>query len=247
MSHRPDRTSLLLQVSDGQIKKFFDILAIYKNDKLFEYKFALTGFPKDKQVRFSEGGILHARKGIISKGKERAIFGGMVEIGFHFDGKTAYKDPKAPLYHQNYFVTQLPRIDRIHKPFHFLRITGFDFDYLLPRSGKSSKKVASIVTMPLSDNLRNSPLVVDLWFSHSSFYILPTDGDVEVHVVNDDQRTELNLTMHIYKADQNAQVSIMVIPNTFLSRSFSRYYYYLQKIKSFLNRAVLYVFTNKRN
>lgn len=229
---RKDRTKMLLINASGQKKEFVDIIAFHKvlDNSLFEYKFIFNGVPWS-QPSFIKNGLVGGKEGLIRKDTEKTPFEGNAEIGIHFDGNAMYKDAGKQ---KNFKATRLPQINKIIKPIHFLRITGICFDMLIPHEHTSSKKVGSVITMQLPQSLENPRLTIDFWFSSKQYEVKSFFSDAEHYTFVDDNEHELALTAHIYEADQNKTVCIIVPPNTLWAKIYSTYYYYKLKIKSLL-------------
>jgi len=220
---------ILLQNNlDSWKRKFIHVHSIYKDKKLFEYKFTIEGFPKIPSM-YVKGAVLDSINGIQKYGKSRKL-DGHVEVGYHADGNIAFKDVLNKN-KKNFWQRKKVAISKIKKPILFLRVSGFMLEKLEPISIKnlSSEDIKDVIEL---SNFDDSRMSCDFYFSRYypdkvSKLSVKDSSPFKNFQTFEFVDNEENIVLHVCFYKSNITKPIVMIPSTGIKAwVFSKYWYY---------------------
>ncbi len=218
-----------------RISRFLNVLTINKDDDFFEYKITLEGFPKGK-LRISNG-ILSSVDGIKKIKGVKRLLKGDIEISYHKDGTTNYKDRGETDKFANLKPKRkFPSIKKLKKHYLLLRMTGFRTSMLRKITKKDSKKDHEVIS--LDKNLSNNFICCDIYISgrpivKRDITTKLSDNQECFTFINKEETVALHL--HFYTVKTNKFCFIIGDPS-FLGGITRRYYYIKYKIIDFLKK-----------
>lgn len=225
------KKKILLQNNlNSQKRRFLHVHSIYKEKKLFEYKFTIEGFPK-KPSKYVKGAIFDSISGAQDYG-ESFNLNGHVEIGYHADGNIAFKDISSK---KNIWQRQKVAISKIKKPILFLRVSGFMLEKLEPISinNLSSEDIQDVVEL---SNFDDSRISCDFYFSRYypdkvSKLSVKESSPFKNFQTFEFVDNEENIVLHVCFYKSNVTKPIVMIPSTGIKAwVISKYWYYKKRL-----------------
>jgi hypothetical protein len=208
-----------------KVLKFLNIVTVKKTGEFIEYKVTLEGFPKTP-LRIGKG-VLNVFEGIKHLKKPGLLLKGDIEISYHKDGTTNYKDRgQIPSLANIKPKKHFPSINKLRKPKLLIRITGFRLSLLQKALQKDKGKENEIVH--LNPTLADKYLCCDIRISGKPYlrmdYKNSADNQETFSFVNEDKN--IGLQLHFYEVS-NTRLWI-VIPDPSIWGWMKQRYYYLK-------------------
>ncbi len=117
-------------------KKFLNIVALYKEGKLLEFKFTFEGLPKEGFWSLVKDTVVDSTAGVLKSGNTYKLEKG-IEIGYHADGNIMYKSGT------NFKPKKNLAFDKLtEKPNKFMTILGFTLSSLIPETNEKKENKA---------------------------------------------------------------------------------------------------------
>lgn len=207
------------------IKRLVNIQVIYKDNKFFEYKITFDGFSSASH-KFIKGGVIDSVKGILKQGKENRLRG-FLEIGYHRNGNTFYKDIGGL---GNFSKIVYPSIDDIKKPMLFLRIIGLNFKNILSIANLVPSDKPIILKNFSTDSFMACDFYLSKRFSPKGkrYVIRPPKKRNKYKNFQtfqfEDKNNEVDLHLVFYSSNVR-EIYVMLPPRNFYSRVKSYYWH----------------------
>ncbi len=228
---------LLGSVDGNSIKRLVNIHSIYQNGEFFEYKITLDGFPRGNWV-FVKKAQLHSVDGFIRSGGKRKLQGTHIEISYHRDGKTAYKDVGGE-WNIKPMIPNIP-IRKISKPRIFFRIAGFRIMDLVDFNATPTGENDLLNILPYSPSTR---LTCDFHMSGR-----PDSGEYRYgvtleeknpfknsHFVDfEDSDEHIDLHLHFYETEVDDGPYFTIMRNDWWGKAKQKFHYFIYSLKKSL-------------
>lgn len=229
-------TSRILLQLENEIKRLVNITSIYRNGDFYEYKITFEGFPRGNWI-FVKKAQLHSVDGFMGSAGKRILEGTHIEIGYHLDGKTAYKDVGGE-WNIKPMVSNTP-IRKISKPKIFFRIAGFRINDLI-NFNRAPTGEHYLLNAPPYD--LNTTLTCDFHISKrqssGAVYGLTTGRRSPFqnshHINFEDVEEGIDLHLHFYETNVSGGPYFSIVRNDWWGTVRQKILYFLYSIKKFL-------------
>lgn len=201
-----------------------NIVSLYKDGELVEYKFTFDGLVSRKDWKLMRGAAFDAVKGFRKTGGVHHLADD-ISIGYHADGNIMYKSGT------NFKPKKHIPFSKLNKPELFLRIVGFTLSELKPKLPEPKSNEALLSLKNFSSHTRIACSIY-IGKGQREINFQPTDKN---HFKNSesvslyDSENNISFYLHLYETMHTGSYVIMILDSYTIFRKmvrFIRYYCY---------------------